>query len=322
MASGGKMVSKLEELLPKEIVQTLDTYLDEGKFVNDFRITGNAKGFSVTIHFCNPPCGDPDTWSPGIKHKSPSARHYDQQRRLQRERSITSSSSWIEHMTPGNFNNKATSCDFNTAVELVNNSKSTNVAPCDLDNVGFNVNISAVVNSHGCNGDTHMHSDNHDNSSITVDHNQDTGDGSDESDVDECIFHDNEGKVKESATETVNTKYSRDEAEKRYKDNIMNKSRNRAYKKTVHDTRNGQSKVYGLSDDMIISVDEQNKKYESWGIHDKDDDARCDEIFQLLQKWTSASSKRCKYGIDTLNILLPDIIEKERQAYSVDAYGK
>ena len=49
----------------------------------------------------------------------------------------------------------------------------------------------------------------------------------------------------------------------------------------VHDTRDGQSKVYGETDDVIISVDEINMKYETWGIHNKEGDQRCDEVFQF-----------------------------------------
>ena len=79
----------------------------------------------------------------------------------------------------------------------------------------------------------------------------------------------------------------------------------------VHDTREGVSKVYGMTEDLIISVDEKEKRYQSYAMHDKDDDKICAEIFELLHRWPSAKSKNCEYGIWCLNTLLPDIVEAE-----------
>ena len=57
----------------------MESFFDDGKFVNDFKIIGNNKGFSVTIHLCNQPCDTLD-WSPGISSKSPAVLKRDRQR--------------------------------------------------------------------------------------------------------------------------------------------------------------------------------------------------------------------------------------------------
>ena len=99
--------------------------------------------------------------------------------------------------------------------------------------------------------------------------------------------------------------------EERYKKNIMNKKRNQKFIKIVHDTRAGESKIYGHTDDLIISVDEHKFKYSVWAIHDSDKESA--EVYSLLKKWPSADPKRCKYGVDTLHKMLPDIVKNQQQ---------
>ena len=103
-----------------------------------------------------------------------------------------------------------------------------------------------------------------------------------------------------------------DELEMVYKQNILNHSRNKSYSKIVHDTRNGESKVYGLSDDLIVSVDERKMRYESWAIHDKEENELCAEVHHLLHKWPRANRSKCKYGYETLDIVLTDILDSLR----------
>ena len=96
-----------------------------------------------------------------------------------------------------------------------------------------------------------------------------------------------------------------------YRKNIRNNQRNLNFGKIVHDTRNEGSVVYGMTDDLIILVDERNCKYTTWAKHDRG--KKCDEILELLNKWPPANSKRCKYGVDTLHTLLPDIVQSEQK---------
>ena len=83
------------------------------------------------------------------------------------------------------------------------------------------------------------------------------------------------------------------------------------FEKIVHDTRNEGSVVYGMTDDLIILVDEKKCKFTSWAKHDRD--KKSDEIVELLQRWPPANPNHCKYGVDTLHTLLPDIVKSEQK---------
>ena len=104
--------------------------------------------------------------------------------------------------------------------------------------------------------------------------------------------------------------------ENEYLAKVLDRSRNTKFTKIVHDKRDGESKVYGLTDDLIISVDEQQCKYQSYALHDRLEDKVCSEIYELLQKWPSANSSKCRYGVDCLHTLLPEIVMKQRQRAS------
>ena len=66
---------------------------------------------------------------------------------------------------------------------------------------------------------------------------------------------------------------------------------------------------------MMVSVDESRKRYESHAIYDRKDCKKINEMYELLQRWPSAKTENCRYGVDTLRLLLPDIIDHERQTY-------
>ena len=56
-------------------------------------------------------------------------------------------------------------------------------------------------------------------------------------------------------------------------------------------------------------------RYNTYGIHERICDEECGELYHLIHKWPRATPKKCRYGVDTLDILLPDIVEKLRQEY-------
>ncbi len=80
----------------------------------------------------------------------------------------------------------------------------------------------------------------------------------------------------------------------------------------VHDTRKGTSLVYGLTDDMIFSADENEMQYEAWGHYDRFDNEKCNDIYQCLKHWPDANPDKCQYGVDTLNCVLTKVVEGER----------
>ena len=71
-----------------------------------------------------------------------------------------------------------------------------------------------------------------------------------------------------------------------------------------------------MTDDLIVSVDEEKCRYQTYAMHDKDDDKVCKEIYEVLGRWPSANPKNCSYGIDCLHKLLPRIVEAESKKSS------
>ena len=296
----------MAETLPKELVDTLDKYLSEGKCVRDFRILGNSKGFTVTIHLVNPPCGDQDCWSPGISSKSPSTRRHDQQRFGEWQKSILEQSSptLMNEKHTGDMVNKAISCDLGTTTEPYVNkvSEPDGELCCDRTDES-KIDVQELERECKCNNDSIAkmsdtevslaQDDTHCSGSDASNDSVDTSKGNEEN---------NDGQ------KGIKTHHS--EATDNFNRNIMDRKRNLKYHKIVHDVRDGQSQVYGQTDDMIILVDEKNRKYDTWAINDRD--KKCDEIYEVLQRWPSAKPDRCRYGVDTLNLLLPDILQRER----------
>ena len=132
-------------------------------------------------------------------------------------------------------------------------------------------------------------------------------------DTTQMTIHDNETHADATTCVEDPTQFANDE--RQYKLNIFDRRRNTRFIKMVHDSRNGENIVYGQTDDMMISVDENKRRYESHAIYDRKDSKKINAIYELLQRWPSAKPDKCRYGVDTLRLLLPDIIEHERQTY-------
>ena len=276
--------------LPKEVVITMENYFDDGKYVNDFKMTGNSKGFTISLHFCNKQCDLDQPWSPGLINKSPSTRRHDQLRRHRWEDSIVNRLTPCSVAQPPSVISRSTLCDISgTSLEKVNKNTA-----CQTENE-LCVNASTCTDSDDC--------DSEDYNAIE---NLDTPDGtSDKDNVEECA--------------RCNKELS---SEEQYRQNILDKDRNKQFHKIVHDTRNDGSVVYGLTDDVIFSIDEINKRYETWAIHDRISDKKCEKVFQLIHQWPAARPQKCQYGVDTLELILPDVMEQQRNNnYGTTNYG-
>ena len=314
--------------LPKEIVDTLDRFFVEGKYVNDFKIIGNSKGFSITLHLCNQPCPDLDHWSPGIISKSPSTCKHDLERRLRWERAI------LESPTPANMKdkpkrpmtNRAISCDLgsnaesqNVNIAVLNEMKDENenidLVQQETDkDISHNSGIKADEDSKTADV-TLFQNVSCENENIEIDSQSDLF--QDDSKVEHDIkSHDNDYEASDTLFNSDYSCKTSESCEDEYSKNIQNYKRNTIFNKIVHDTRDGHSKVYGLTDDLIVSVDEEKKRFESWAIYDKEEVRQCKEIYELLQRWPHAKTKNCKYGVDSLHAVLPDIVKSEREIYA------
>ena len=113
---------------------------------------------------------------------------------------------------------------------------------------------------------------------------------SDQIKCDHAAYSNEETKVEDTSPKEI-----------QFKSNLANKDRNTKFQKIVHDTRDGQSLVYRLTDDFIILVDEEKMKYTMWSVHDRDEDNELLKIYECVQRWPQAKVKNCQYGIDQMN---------------------
>ena len=279
--------------LPKEVVNTMDIYFREGKYVIDFRITGNVKGYSLTIHFCNPPCHDNlESWSPGIINKSPAARTRDLNRRLRWKQSLVESPNQYCNVASQTkqFINAATSCQLNTEEGIVNINKhltfdgkdekhalggdsacivdNDQVLPCSKESDRKDSNAVATNDltydgqdeQHALGGDSAHLADNE--KSLPSSEESDMMDSNSpnvflidmnrQNNASNGVADDNSNDTSETHSMDIHVEHKPSEV----KQNILDNGRNNCYKKIVHDTRNKQSIVYGLADDIVNQVDE------------------------------------------------------------------
>ncbi len=96
-----------------------------------------------------------------------------------------------------------------------------------------------------------------------------------------------------------------------FKARLKDKSRNKEYHKIVHDYRKGLSKVYTITDDLVVVVDEDDEKIWSYGIHERLTDDELDEICSFIDSWPQADEKRCEYGISCLKSMIDNVIKQE-----------
>lgn len=131
------------------------------------------------------------------------------------------------------------------------------------------------------------------------------------SQTDDDMFNSDDNDVKTAMICGLSDHTSHEDEEESYRKRLLDPTRNKTFKKIVHDWRNSESKVYGQTDDLIIEVDEVKMKYQTYAVHDKEKNRDCQRIFDLLQQWPAAMESKCQYGVDTLRQLLPDIVQGE-----------
>ncbi len=333
------MENGLLQNLPKEVVQTMDTYIRDGKYVNDFRIIGNSRGFSITIHFCNKLNDLDPCWSPGITsscaYKSPSNRRRDERRRLSFERSILNSIQHDNQQTVEYSNKAATSHNVSTGInicdDLLCGDIGDTVKPKDtmlcLDTVQPTVMARPVETVQSIGKAQHRGVLQQDIVQPPIfesdDKSGDVGeDGSDDrSDSQFCFDHKAhkvtsiEDYVEESPV-VINTDSmtnsmpdevdSSNSSDKEYRKHICDESRNKGYIKIVHEAN--INKVFGITDDLIIRIDEVKQQSSARPINN--DEARA--LHSKINKAPAADPEQCEYGFKTLHDILPNIVKRQR----------
>ena len=276
-------------------------YFKKGNTVDSFKVVCNNHGYSLTLHLAKPK-NDLSDYFPGplatpksIKHKSPSNIKRD----FSRRQSFKSNEQF------GMMNND--SSIVSNDIDLAIPKETVSVSVFDGEQ---HVNETFDINADQMQDDQASGASKTDSDDRLVE--TDTGvddktpykeeiKSDEKADSVECGH---KSKEKEGEKEDINE-------ECKYRENLRNKDRNKNYSKIVHDTRDGVSKVYGMTDDLIISVDEKMKKYQTYAMHDKKSVKLCKDIYELLCRWPNANPQKCEYGMYCLKTLLPDIVKAE-----------
>ena len=282
-------MSHIIDQFPKAAMVMVKSLFDEGKCISDFKVVGNSFGYSLTFHITDVPSVLPD-WSRG-RHRSPSSTQYSQNRRQ----------NWIESCSPPQ---KDSSQDIHSGTE-------SNRDACGLEQLGVSEKTPECKQLHIVNDDSLsdasqlIDNDNGENKIVitTLSNGDKNGCPNDNLLINDDVVYVESEQIVEKSTFTP---------DEQYKNNILDDQRNRKYNKIVHDTRNDESRVYGQCDDLIVSVDEKKKRYTSWAIHDRYESTQCQAIYDQLKKWPAANTDKCKYGVETLIMLLPDIVKRGR----------
>ena len=297
----------------------MGSLFEKGNTVNSYRLFGNTHGFSITFQLCQPKSA-----TPGISEYSPlttpnSKKHYKSPSALKRDQIRIDNFIFEQESTPllkgqkdeaNSFLEKAVNMESETSTQGDKQELRHDMIDQDTQNDECTAAVSDEPEQEPC------HREDENDAVITVkDKAEKKNEG--ESDNNRTSHDSKQGKehgddVQLPVDNAASADDKIEDKERLYKQNIQNKKRNMEYNKIVHDTRDEGSMVYGVTDDLVISVDENNCKYTSWAKHDKD--KRCEEIQHLVERWPEANPKRCKYGIYSLNTILPEIVLSEQQS--------
>ena len=330
------------EHIPRAVVVLLNVLFTEGHTVNDYKVVGNKHGHSITFHIVSP-SGTPEM-SPG-KYRSPSSCHYD----LRRHQEWQCGSS----IAPGNSEqdpvsgpyNREGGCEAGCSSQSENeNGLKSNIMTTPSADITDTRDVTRVdgirakeinnnEDSDKCasiesRDQLHLQIDNiHDDETMATNEltgNDETIDTKQPSpELDKLNSNDTPSDVTElgakaghhsSPPHRNKNDNKPDNDEKEYMKRLLDTTRNKTFTKIVHDRRYGHSKVYGQTDDLIIAVDEQLRKYQTYAMHDVKDNKKCREIFDLLHEWPATDEKACEYGLLCLNKLLPTIVHHESGA--------
>ena len=301
----------VNEQLPKPVMTVLEMLFQEGNAVHDFKIIGNQHGYSITLHISDPQSVQSHL-SPG-RHRSPSTIQHDLGRQhdwMLRSGSPVPFGDVSEIHCGAKCEQKTTVTACSQLHNAETNTESTH------DDISLN-HIGVQVDRRGLDlHDAETNTEQIHNTDIVdfnnVDAKVDTNDLSSQSDDESAVTDCGECDEKEIHTEEIKQPLS---PEEKYEQNIRDHNRNNMFHKMVHDTRNNGSKVYGQTDDMIIEIDEINQKWESWAIHNREEDKYVDEVMNLIHKWPPAIPSKCEYGVETLDTMLPEIVSQSRSCW-------
>ena len=317
------MDSVVIENIPYEAIAIMSSLFEKGNTVNSYRIIGNTHGFTITFQMCLP-----KEAKPGIQEYSPlatpkSKKHYKSPSALLRDK-IRIDSFVLDHKSTPSLRDQQEEADTSHDKDVhcdVTNEISVQSDKQELGDDMIEQDTQTDDGTTAVSDELEQEQDVRDDEACESEVVIDVRDKAEKKNDGDCINDktpcDSErdkrqGDAAELSVDNTAPTDKIEDKEQLYKQNIQSKSRNLEYHKILHDTRNEGSLVYGVTDDLVVSVDEINCKFTSWAKHDKD--KRCEEILQLAERWPEANTKRCKYGIDSLHAVLPDIVLHEQKS--------
>ena len=233
------MESSIMDKIPEEAIDMMTLLFERGNIVKDFKIIGNQRGFSMTLHICQPaadsvmsPVGGSSTPS---HHKSYATSTRDRQRRA----------TWL---SKDSVQSQCYLQLYNTKSEIMCDvqNKCAEVQTCDTECITEAISDTDM--------DTCM------NSKTLVDVNSENSKEYDKINLDKVC----EGKkLPCSAIErTQSVLKDNDDEKQTFKKNVNNHCRNAMFSKIVKNHMQGDNCIVGLSDDLLIMV--ENKSFKHW----------------------------------------------------------
>ena len=93
-----------------------------------------------------------------------------------------------------------------------------------------------------------------------------------------------------------------------FKPQINDTTRNTTFAKVVYDRRNDQNAIIGISDDLVISVYEDDEKFNHWAPALETEDSSLKDILACTKKWSPIKDGTHTVGVRMLKMLLPNLV--------------
>ena len=271
----------LADHLPIGAMDIMHMLFKSGNMVKDFKLVGNCRGYSMTLHICNPEDPSkhlsPRTDNQSVfrnKTQSPStlARNYDRRQ------------SWLSN---NNDIHASPICTKEVAIQV-----------CETHN-GENDELTSARVS---------------NDTIEEDILQ-VRQAAKLKDVSKRKEH-YSGVVQAQKVLNQNTI-----AKQTFKINIQNQGRNAMFKKIVNDKIHGPSCVIGMSDDLIIRYNDESKAFTHWIIaKESESDYAYRQIKYCVETSSSIHDGTHTDGVGTLESLLDRLVIQHQEYVEPASY--
>ena len=295
--------------LPADAVDIMNMLFERGNVVKDFKLVGNHRGYSMTLHITHPVTthtqGSPTSTdtsftTPSSNRKSPSASQRDYDRRQ----------AW---MTTKNYETICTPIATQTEEQHVLDDIDMNlVEHFDAHIVTHTTDTIRRASSYTClvaNCDESEFND----SEMTEDRPKVTS----KSVHIKPIYNEHNAAKQKKVFGTVESAHSilhdKTYAKRVFKDAISNPCRNAMYCKLVNDDHTGQNCIVGLADDLLIRYDTDHKLFTHWIVtHLNDSDIQYQKCMDIVKCTDSIANGTHTESVNVLVLLLDKLVDQHQ----------